>query len=66
MKIDLNDRELYAILSDKFGDASFSLYFTENGEGYEKRTGMDLSKMERPPEVKQTVAFISEKLTIVP
>jgi len=65
MKIDLNARELYAILSDKFGDASFALYLTENSEGTAKRIGRPLEGMERPPDPKQAVAFIDEKLTII-
>ena len=66
MKIDLHAREVYKILEEKFGEASFALYFVENSEGYEKRTGKEMSKMERPPEVRNSTIYLDKDKTIVP
>ena len=66
MKIDLTDREVYQILKDKFGEASFRLFFFENEAGREKRTGKKLHEDGVAPTNKNTSVYLGEKETIVP
>lgn len=50
MRIDLNTKEVYKILADKFGDATFRVYYEESNELWEHRTGKKIAESEKAPD----------------
>lgn len=66
MKIELTDRELYQILKEKFGVASFMLFLNENEKGRERRTGHKLYEDMVCPKTNSIMVGIDEEMTIVP
>lgn len=60
MNVDLYSAEVYQILRDKFGDASFRLFFHENLEGYKTRTGDKFPLQEGAPKRKAVMVGLSE------
>ncbi len=65
MNIDLNGDELYEILKNKYGEACFRLFFSENKKGFELRTGKKIGELKEAPHFNNVVIGLdNEKIVI--
>jgi len=57
MNIDLNREEVKKILTDKFGEASFRVFYTESDKLWETRNNKKIQELQQAPEKDSYVLY---------
>lgn len=60
MKIDLNREEVTKILTEKFGEAQFRVFYTESDRLWEDKNHKKISEMVEPPIKESHVLYFDE------
>lgn len=57
MQIDLNNKELANILREKYGEATFRVFYIEDDKEWEARNNKKISELKEGPEKRNYVLY---------
>ena len=59
MRTDLNQWEIYKILSEKFGETNFRVFYTETDAEWEAQHRQKISELTEPPKKMSVVLYFN-------